>query len=224
MKQIVKRTWTGLILGNFLAGLFVVLPIALTVGVLAWMGNLLRGWFGPDTPAGRVIQGLGGSAVDSERIEMAVGWALVLAGIWMLGVIFRAAAKHKLEEAFHGLLGRVPLVNRIYKPIAQVVGLLKGGADNDLKSMNVVYCAFGAERGGGFLGLAPTEETYLFGERECRLVYVPTSPVPMSGGLVFVPIDAVQNVEMSVDDMMKVYFSLGVLAAQTIPRQYKKTG
>lgn len=222
MNKLLKRTWTGLILGNFLAGLFVVLPIALTVGVLAWMGNLLRGWFGPDTLVGRFIQWLGGSTAASESLEMVVGWMFVLAGIWVLGFVFRAMAKHKLEETFHGVIGRLPLISRIYKPIAQVVGLLKGGGDKDVNSMHVVYCSFGETHGGGFLGLSPTEETYVFGGRECRLVYLPTSPVPMSGGLVFAPVDAVHHVNMSVDDMMKIYFSLGVLAPQTIPDQHRK--
>ena len=38
----------------------------------------------------------------------------------------------------------------------------------------------------------------------------------MSGGIVFVPTDAVHSVEMTVDDLMKIYFSAGVLASQVI--------
>lgn len=76
--------------------------------------------------------------------------------------------------------------------------------------------------GGGFLGLQASSDTYTIGEQACRLIYIPTSPVPMSGGLVFVPQRSIRPVEMSVDDVMKIYFSLGVLSSQVIPAQYKQ--
>ena len=36
------------------------------------------------------------------------------------------------------------------------------------------------------------------------------------------PAQAVQVVDMRVDELMHVYFSLGVLAAQVVPEKYKK--
>jgi len=53
-------------------------------------------------------------------------------------------------------------------------------------------------------------------------VYLPTAPVPMTGGLVLVPATSVVPVpEMKVDDLLRVYFSLGALAADTLPRTLK---
>jgi len=35
----------------------------------------------------------------------------------------------------------------------------------------------------------------------------------MSGGIVFVPTESVHAIEMSVDDLMKIYFSAGMLVS-----------
>jgi uncharacterized membrane protein len=70
--------------------------------------------------------------------------------------------------------------------------------------------------------LANQEVYYIGGEPRC-MVYLPTAPVPMTGGLVLVPADAVIPVpEMKVDDLLRVYFSLGALAPDILPRILKK--
>jgi uncharacterized membrane protein len=56
------------------------------------------------------------------------------------------------------------------------------------------------------------------GERRL-LVYLPTSPLPAWGGLVLVPESSVIPVpDMDADALIKLYFSFGVLAPETIPR------
>ena len=42
----------------------------------------------------------------------------------------------------------------------------------------------------------------------------------MSGAVVFAAADSVQQVDMQVDDLMKIYFSIGVLSSKVIPDQY----
>ena len=150
-----------------------------------------------------------------------IGWAIVLVLIWGIGLTVKVFARHKVEDSFHSLLNRIPLFNTIYKPVAQVVGLLKKNDSNDMSGMSVIMCTFGEVGGGRFLALLSSKEKYKFKTGEFVLIYIPTSPVPMSGGLIFVPADSIEEVEMSVDDLMKVYFSLGVLAPQVVPEKYK---
>ena len=56
---------------------------------------------------------------------------------------------------------------------------------------------------------------------ECLACYIPTSPVPMSDGIVFVQVAKVMNVDTSVEDLMQIYFSLGVMAPKVVPEQYQ---
>ena len=52
---------------------------------------------------------------------------------------------------------------------------------------------------------------------DCHIIYLPTSPVPMTGGILFVPVEACTKVDMTAEEVMRVYFSLGILASQVVP-------
>ncbi len=222
MKGFARWIWERGIVGTFLTGLFAILPIAMTAAIIGWVGGKLWVTVEPGTVLGSALRRMGlEPLVDNPTVALIIGGAFVVVAIWALGLLIKSTARHRLDDAFHALVNRIPIVNTIYKPVSQVVGLLKGDDKSDMKGMAVVYCVFGTEGGCGFLGLQASAATYRIGEKDCRLVYVPTSPVPMSGGLLFVPSDAVTTVDMTVDDVMKIYFSLGVLSSQVIPEQYQ---
>jgi len=214
--------WKTGIVSTFLAGFFVVLPIAITFALMGWAGNVLADWVGPGAKLGEALRAVGLRFVANETVAWVIGWAIVLAAIWALGVLVKSMSRHKLDEAFRAAVERIPVFNILYKPVAQVVGMLKrdGG---DMKGMNVVYCAFGAEGGAGILGLLASDRVYCFNGRQYQIVYVPTSPVPMSGGILFVPAKSVHKVDMRVDDLMQIYFSIGVMSSKVIPERYVAT-
>ena len=216
-----QTLWQRGFVSTFLAGFFAILPIAITIAIMSWVGGILAQWAGPDSLPGRFLQFAGGKlwADSSPMIASFLGWATVLVSIWLLGVLVKSATRYKAEEMFHGALGRLPLLNKIYGPVSQVVSMLKGGQD-DMQGMSVVYCEFGAEHGGGFLALQAGSSAYQFSDQKCYVIYIPTSPVPMSGGIVFVPTHKVRPVDMEIDDLMQIYFSLGVMATKTVPEQY----
>ena len=69
------------------------------------------------------------------------------------------------------------------------------------------------------LALLASQQLYLISGERRRLVYLPAAPIPMSGGLVFVSDTAITPVpDMKVDDLLKIYVSLGALAPEVIPR------
>jgi uncharacterized membrane protein len=98
--------------------------------------------------------------------------------------------------------------------------LLKQQDQGELKGMSVVYCSFGQQHGGGFLGLLASNDTYRFAGEDCHVVYIPSSPMPMGGAVVFVPTTAVQPVDMKVDELMQISFSVGVMATKVVSDQY----
>jgi uncharacterized membrane protein len=83
-----------------------------------------------------------------------------------------------------------------------------------LKSMQVVFCYFGREAGAGFLALLVSSERYRFNDRDYQIIIVPTAPVPIGGGLLFVPAEAVQPTDLSVEGLMSIYVSMGITANQ----------
>lgn len=211
--------WSRGILGTFAAGMFVILPLVLTIAIIGWIGSWVVGLIGPGSALGAALRNLGLWYVADPTVAEVIGWILVLIGIWGLGVIVKSTTRARIATSFDSVMGRIPLVRSVYRPVSQVVSLLQRNGEADVKSMSVVYCWFGEERSGGFLALLVSPRHFRMGDRDCHLVYIPTTPLPMSGGLIFVPIEKVRAVEMSVDDLMKIYLSLGVLADQVIPEE-----
>ena len=60
-------------------------------------------------------------------------------------------------------------------------------------------------------------ERFEIGGESYHAVIIPTAPVPVGGGLLFVPVDKVVPADVSVDGLMSVYVSMGVTAPQFLP-------
>lgn len=206
--------WQKGIASAFLTGLFVLLPVILTFLIIEWIVAKLRGALGPGSVVGDLLTSGGSSLLGPghETLAFWLGLAIALVGVWALGVLVKAQAKRQLDTWIDALFSRVPLVRSIYKPVSQVVRMLNADNKDEFKSMSVVMCRFGGDEGAEVLALLTTREVYIVEGKRRQLVYLPTSPVPMSGGLVFVAEDAVRPVPgMDADDLMKIYFSLGAL-------------
>ncbi|MCE9546534.1 MAG: DUF502 domain-containing protein [Planctomycetia bacterium] len=223
MRNAVTWLWKQGVVSTFMAGLFVILPLALTMAIIGWFGSILVGWVGPDSLVGRTLESAGLSILRTEKshaIATVIGWALVLVGIWTVGLFVKSSARQRVVETFNGWIDRIPVFNSIYRTVSQVVGMMKKDDSSAMKAMSVVFCQFGQAHGGGFLALLASPQKYQFAGQECVAVYIPTSPLPMSGGIVFVPFEKVQHLEMSVDDLMQIYFSLGMMSPKVVPAQY----
>lgn len=220
MKRAVLWVFERGVVQTFLTGLFALLPLVLTITLMSFVANWLNEHIGPDSTAGQTLRGIGLKFVTNEAFATIAGWLLVIITIWLVGLVIRATAKLKLQQAFDGVMNHIPVVRSFYGPLTQVVDLFKKRDSNEMKNMSVVFCTFGEQQGGGFLALRASQKTFHFRDRDCFIVYIPTSPVPMSGGIVFVPTEGVQEVDMSFDELMQIYLSLGVVAASAIPKEY----
>lgn len=205
------------LLKYFLAGAFAVLPLVVTIAIVIWVAGFLQGFVGPNTAVGNGVRRLGWRfSPDDYTLAYLVGWVVVLAFVFLLGVAVETGAKRLVQAMTDAVLNRVPVVGGIYNTSKQLVSMLDRQDSADLKGMSVVYCLFGAEGGAGFLALLVSPQSYMIRGRSYQIVIVPTAPVPFGGGLLFVPESCVHPAEMSVDGLMSIYVSMGVTAPQFI--------
>jgi uncharacterized membrane protein len=145
---------------------------------------------------------------------------IALVGIWFLGVVARSQAQEGISRVIDRIFTQMPIIRTIYNPVSRVVRLTteKG---TDFSGMSVVACRF-AGVDTDILALLANNEVYVIGGERRRMVYLPAAPLPMSGGLLLVAESAILPVpEMKVDDLLRVYFSLGALAPDSIPASLK---
>ena len=209
----------------FLAGAFAVLPLVVTVLIVAWVAGLLKGLIGPDTALGRLIARLGLAADSSANAAIAylAGWAIVLLGIFLLGFFVEHGARRLYQRTVDHFLARIPLLGGIYKTVQQLVGMMDKQQASEFEGMSVVYCTFGTGGGAAVLALLVSPDVFIVGGTRCQIVMVPTAPVPFGGALLFVPETSIQPAEMSVEGLMSIYVSMGVTATRFIEKQNDST-
>lgn len=198
----------------FLAGVFAVMPLVITILAVSWVINLLSGLIGPDTFLGDLLSRVGARFVDNTTVAYIVGWIGVLAAIFVLGFFVESGMRRLLNRISEAFFRRVPLIGKVYDASKQIVDMLDKQGDDKLQGMGVVYCKFGENGGVGVLALLPTPEKIPLDGKDHYVVLVPQSPVPIGGGLLFVPVESVSLVDMSVDTFMSIYVSMGV----TVPK------
>jgi len=204
------------ILRTFLAGVLALLPIAVTVVVTAWVASLIASYAGPGSFIGRLITTLGRvvglQITPSSTSAYFLGLAIILGGIFVLGLLVESGLRSWISNSFDWLMSRIPLVSNVYDLSKRFVAIVdRGGGDQDsLKSMQPVWCFFGGEGSAGVLALRPSPEPVTIGEDKYIAVLVPSAPVPFGGALIYVPEKWIKPAEGGVEKLMNVYVSMGV--------------
>jgi uncharacterized membrane protein len=222
--NVLMRLWRNKITTTFLAGLITFLPVVLTVVIIAWMIKFLETVLGPDSYLGVVLKSGGTTIIGPgyDTIAFSLGVVIALLLIFLLGVAVRSAAQRGIESYIDRIFTKLPLIRAIYNPVSRVVRLTIDKNTNDFSGMPVVFCRFGGAEGADMLGLLANQEVYLIAGQRRRMVYLPMAPF-MTGGLTLVPEEAVILVpEMKVDDLMRVFFSLGALAPDAVPAHMRE--
>ncbi len=172
--------------------------MVVTVAVVIWVAGFLKQFVGIDAPLGRLLRMVGFRFSSDTTIAYIIGWGLVLAVIGVVGVFVEAGSRGFFQRAFDAVLSRVPLVGGIYGTSKQLVAMLDTKDNAHLTGMQAVFCHFGNERGCAVLALLVSPQTFRIGGSDYLIVVVPTALVPIGGGLLFVPAEAVQTVDLSV--------------------------
>ncbi len=198
----------------FLAGLVAVLPVMITVAIVAWVAGFVRQILGPGTLIGEGLTHLGLRLVTNDTVAYLVGGLLVLGGVLLIGVAVEAGAKNLFQRLVDVAMQRIPIVSSIYGTSKQLVTLFEKKDPKKLQGMKAVFCFFGEKTGAGLLALLVSPEQYCINGRNFHIVIVPTAPVPVGGGLFFIPVEMVQPTDVSVEGLMSIYVSMGVSAPQ----------
>ena len=183
----------------FAAGAFAVLPLLLTVMAISWSISFMAGLVGPDTFLGGLLSKIGLKFVSNSNFAYIAGWLSLGVIIFVVGFLVESGMRELFKKLADAILKRIPLIGKVYDTSQQLVDMLDTGGDDKLQGMSVAYCTFAEGGGVGVLALLPTKEEININSRPHHIVLVPQSPVPIGGGLLFIPVEYVEHVDMSVD-------------------------
>jgi len=187
-----------------IAGLLVWMPLGITflviraiVGFLDKSLLLLPEAYQPDTLLGFHLPGLG----------------VVLAVVLVLttGMIMANLLGRRLVNAWESLLSRIPLVRTLYAGIKQIMEAVLA---TDAKSFRRVLLVEYPRCGVWSLAFMTTDqlgEVQQKTETDVIGVFIPTTPNPTSGFVLMVPADEVIELDMSVEQGLKMIISMGTV-------------
>jgi uncharacterized membrane protein len=201
-------------LNIFLTGLLAALPLAATVAIFIWGAQLLYTWLGPGSLIGGLLAAIGLGVTGSEVAGYAIGVGIVLAAIFLLGVLVNTRLSDFLEAVIDGVVSRIPLVRNVYDLIRKFVELLSQRDAEGTKTMSPVWLTFGGPGNVAVLGLLASSEPVDVGGQPYLGVIVPTAPVPVGGALLYVPKAWVTPAEVGMEGLTSIYVSMGVTAGQ----------
>ena len=202
----------------FLTGLLAALPLAATVLIFVWGARVLYAWLGPGSFVGSLLIALGLGGTGSEVVGYLLGLGIVLLAIFALGLLVQTRLRGVLGRSFNSVMQRIPLVRNVYDLIRKFVDLISQRDPSGARSMSPVWLRFGGPGGAMVLGLLSSPEPVLVGGHTYLAVLVPTAPLPVGGGLIFVPVEWVSPAEVGVEALTSIYVSMGVTAHQHLDR------
>lgn len=205
---------TRQVLRIFVTGLLAALPLAATLFIFVWGARVLYAWLGPGSFVGGLLIGLGLGGKGTEVAGYLLGIAIVLAAIFLLGLLVQTRLRVVMANGLNGVMRRIPVVRNVYDLIRRFVDLMAKRDPSGARSMSPVWLQFGGPGNAMVLGLLSTPEPVLLGGKPYLAVLVPTAPVPVGGGLLFVPQEWVTPAPLGMEGLTSIYVSMGVTAHQ----------
>lgn len=195
----------------FLTGLVVAVPIGLTIYLAWWVvtfidGNvlpLLPDRYNPDTLLPYNIPGL--------------GVLILVAGVTLLGALAANLFGNALINFGERIVGRMPVIRTIYTSSKQIMQTVVAQSDNTFQDV----CLFEYPRRGiwviGFVTSKSGGEIKRKVGEDMLSIFLPTTPNPTSGYLLFVPHADAHILDMSVEDGAKLIISAGLVMPDDVP-------
>jgi uncharacterized membrane protein len=201
---------------TFISGFLVLLPLAVTIIVIVWVGTFIYAYVGPESALGRVLISIGFGLSDSPFAAYALGAVIVIGLIYLLGLGVESRLESRVRNLLDSLMQRIPFVGNLYDVTKRFVAIMDRKDQDGLKSMSPVWCFFGGEGGAGVLGLLPMPKPIMIGGERYHVVLVPSAPVPVGGALIYVPAAWVKPAHIGVETLMSIYVSMGVASPQVV--------
>ncbi len=212
-----RRTVLGRLRASFLTGLVVIAPVGLTIWLIWSVVGWIDGFVLPLVPKAyhpdRMIQDFLGLDPSSQFNVRGLGVVIFLIFTIIMGWMAKGIIGRSLIRFAEGLVERTPVVRTIYSGIKQISETIFAQSDRSFETA----CLIEYPRRGiwalGFISTTAKGEIAAKSDPsgEMLSVFVPTTPNPTSGFLLFFPRKDVVELDMSVEDAAKLVISAGLV-------------
>ncbi len=209
--------------GNFLAGLIIVAPIALTFYLIWTVVGWIDSWVWPFVPDAYQPEQLINQYFRAEgdpwiNVNVrGIGVVIFFIFTMLVGWIGKGLMGRSFLRMGESIVERMPVVRSVYNGVKQIAETVFSQRDTSFdKACLIEYprkgiwaIAFISTPAKGEVHTKTTDGD------EVTTVFLPTTPNPTSGFLLFLPRKDIQELDMTVEDAAKLVISAGLVYPNT---------
>lgn len=205
-KRSLRLTMTSRLRAYFFAGVLITAPIGLTI-YLAWLlidfidkqvMPLIPVRYNPETYLPFSVPG--------------IGLALLLITITLIGALTAGFVGRLILRVGEAVVNQLPVVRSVYGAVKQIMEAVLAQQSNAFRQVVLVEYPRKDCWVIGFVSGATTGEVQARTEAQVINVFIPTTPNPTSGFLLFVPGEDIVYLDMSIEQGIKMVVSGGIVA------------
>ena len=202
---------------NFLTGLVVIAPVGLTIwliwSVVGWIDGFVLPLVPNNYQPDRMLQDLLGLDPSVQINVRGIGVVIFLLFTIVVGWMAKGLIGRSLISFAEGLVERTPVVRSIYSGIKQISETVFAQSERSFEKACLIEYP---RKGIWAIGFISTNTK---GEIAARVndaqpmlsIFLPTTPNPTSGFLLFVPETDVIKLDMTVEEAAKLVISAGLV-------------
>lgn len=190
-------------------------PLLVTIWLTWWLftnvglgiENVIENIFGRLNGLGERIEKL--KFLASLKYTKGSGFLITVALFLTTGFIARNIIGLRLIRSIERMLNRVPGINRIYKAVGQIRDVVVGRQGAVFQQVCIVEYP---RKGVHVVAFVTSKEKGIVQEsldKNLVAVFVPTTPNPTSGFLLYLTPDEVHEIDLPVEEAMKLIISGG---------------
>ncbi len=213
--SIQRESFTTRLRNNFLTGLIICAPMAITIWLTWTFIHWADSWVKPYIPV---------RYNPESYLKFAIpGFGLLIAVvlITVVGLLGKNLIGRSVVEFGERFVHRMPLVSSIYKGVKQIFESVLKEQSTSFKRVGLVEYPSPGLWSLVFISGEPKGELAVrFNElgEEVVAVFLPPTPIPTAGFLIYVPKRKIIMLDMSPEDAAKVLLSAGLITPDYQPK------
>lgn len=200
----------------FATGLITVLPVLITINIMSWIFKFLNNYLSKNIFLKEVTSYLLKyefySKFTTQVLVYSIAVLIIVLTIIITGLAMRNVIGKKIAKKIDLLFSNIPLVKPIYTTILQIRHLM---FTSNTKAYQKVVMIEYPRKGIYSLGFLTNRENKIFeeilGGKKLLNIFIPTSPNPTSGMFIMVEADSVTELDIKIEDAVKLIISGGAI-------------
>ncbi len=195
---------------KFIAGLLVVFPVFITYVVIKFLFTMIGGILSPVVIKAVGFFGFSPNGKIDDFIIMAVAFVLTFVSLYFIGVIATNFLGKFVIGFFEAILNNVPIIKNVYTSSKKIIEIISLPTRQSFKRVVIVEYPRVGMKAFAFV----TGGIRIEGGKELTSIFIPTTPNPTSGFLIYLPEEDISETNLNIEEGMKLIVSGGILVPE----------